>query len=67
MLPEYQTFLNAENMDLFWQYVKYFLFFVAPVMMIFIATDLIGTLIDVIKRSIGIKKRDNDDDDVYYY
>lgn len=70
-MPEYQTFLNGENMATFWNNVKWFLFFAAPVAMIFFAVDIIHLLIQAIRSffyaSDGKSRDDDDDYDVYYY
>lgn len=67
-MPEFQTFLNPQRMAEFWYFVKWFLFYVAPLVMIFFATETIGHLIQVIRKALGIGKNDDDDDyDVYRY
>ena len=57
-------------MDELWYYIKWFLFLVAPIIMLVFATDLVGVFIWVIRKILGIEKKDNDDDDdvdVYRY
>jgi len=65
MLPEFETFLNSERLDQFWEMVRWVLFFVAPVVMIFFAVDLINWVVNAVKRAAGINKKDDDDDDDY--
>lgn len=67
-MPEFETFLTAERMTIFWDNVKWLLFFVAPIIMIFFASDVLSLLIGVIKKTIGIKTKNDDDDyDVHHY
>ncbi|GAA0471845.1 hypothetical protein [Alkalibacillus silvisoli] len=69
MLPEYQLFLDGENLDQFWQMVRWLLFFIAPIIMIFFATDAIKLLIKAIRKGLGMEttEKDDDDYDVYRY
>ncbi|WP_017187246.1 hypothetical protein [Alkalibacillus haloalkaliphilus] len=68
MLPEYQTFLDSENMDSFWEMVRWLMFFIAPVIMIFFAADAIKLLVKAIRKGLGMEKADQDDDyDIYRY
>lgn len=70
-MPEFQTFLDGQNMGQFWDNVKWFLFLIAPIVMIFFATDALGWLIKSIRgafaESTEKEKKKEDDDDVYYY
>jgi hypothetical protein len=69
-MPPYQTFLSGANLATFWNNVKWFLFLIAPIIMIFFATDTVGFVIRIIRKAFGAvdePKRENDDDDVYYY
>lgn len=66
---DFQTFFTAARLDEFWHNVKWFLFFVAPLIMIVFATDVLGWLIPQI-RSLFDRAADKDDDDdieVYRY
>lgn len=66
---EYQTLLDGENMAQFWEYVRYFLFFIAPLAMIWFAADAIEWLIKQIREAFleSSEKKKEDDDDIYYY
>lgn len=68
-MPEFQQFFDAERMAEFWYFVKWFLFLGAPIAMIFFAVDAVGLLITVIRKSLGVGHKDDDDDDydVYRY
>lgn len=68
-MPAYQSFLSGDNLITFWNNVKWFLFLVAPIIMIFFATDVIGHLVSVIRGTVDDKEKrqDDDDDDIYYY
>lgn len=68
MLP-YQTFLDGQNMTAFWDNVKWFLFLIAPIVMIWFAVDVIGWLIKAIREAFetSTEKKKEEDDDVYYY
>lgn len=67
-MPEFQTFFTGERLADFWYYVKWFLFLIAPIVMIWAATELVGRIIGVIKSAIGNDKdKDDDDYDVYRY
>lgn len=65
-MPEFQTFFTPARLDEFWYYVKWLLFYVAPMIMILAAAGAISLLISMIKKSFAnedeINKRDNQDD-----
>lgn len=65
-MPDYQTFLTGDNLSAFWDNVKWFLFFVAPIVLIFFATDVIGHVVKVIRGTVD-ENDEKDDDDIYYY
>ncbi|WP_458414536.1 hypothetical protein ACNQFZ_06625 [Schinkia sp. CFF1] len=69
-MPEFQTFFTGERLTDFWYFVKWFLFLIAPMVMIFIASEVVGKVIEVIKNAIRKDKdkgKDDDDYDVYRY
>jgi hypothetical protein len=67
-MPEYQSFLSGGNLMQFWENVKWFLFFVSPIILIFFATDVIGNVIRMIRGSITDEaKKEDEEDDIYYY
>jgi len=69
-MPEYVTFLDGTRSAQFWENVKWIMFFVAPIIMIFFATDVVGMVIKMIRKIVGAgenKKDDDDDYDVYRY
>jgi hypothetical protein len=68
-MPDYQAFLSGQNLTDFWNNVKWLLFLVAPVILIFFATDMVAALVGMIRNAIAgeADKDDNEDDDVYYY
>lgn len=69
-MPEFYMFFDAERMAEFWYFVKWFLFLGAPIAMIVFATDVIGYLILMIRKALGVNPKKNDDDDdfdVYRY
>ena len=73
-LPPFVTFLDGNNMTDFWQTVKLFLFYIAPVFMIWVAVELVGWIIRTVRNTVddedtGRRHRyhDDDDDDYYYY
>lgn len=57
----YQTILDGAALGTFWEFVKYFLFFIAPLVMIWVAIELVGRLLKIIKGTT-----ENVDDDDYY-
>jgi len=69
----YQTILDGANMGQFWEYVKYFLFFIAPVVMIWVAIEIVGRVVGVVRNTVEDDDRprriryDDDDDDYYFY
>lgn len=69
-LPAYQTFFDTVSMNDFWSTVKYFLFFFAPVMMIYVAFKILERIAPIIKNAIYPNEErryyDDDDDDYYY-
>lgn len=67
----YQTMLDGAFMGEFWGYVKYFLFFIAPVVMIWVAVQLVGRFVGVVRNSVEddeeyVRRRRYDDDEDYY-
>lgn len=67
-MPPYQAFLSGDNLASFWDNVKWFLFLVAPIIMVFFATDTIRFLIRAIRKAFGaVDEKEKEDDDVYYY
>jgi len=68
-MPPYYAFLSGENLVKFWDYAKWILFLVAPGVLIWIALQAVGHLIEVIKKSVASEanKEDDDDYDVYRY
>lgn len=66
-MPSYQSFLSGDNLTTFWEFVKWFLFFVAPIILIFFATDVIGHVVRVIRGTVSDDDRRDEDDDIYYY
>lgn len=63
-MPEFQTFLNPENMDKLWNNVEWLLFYIAPIVMIYVAITTIGYLIDVIKKAFKSENK-NDEQEEY--
>ncbi|BDG46415.1 hypothetical protein [Parageobacillus sp. KH3-4] len=65
-MPQFQTFFTPARLDEFWYYVKWLLFYVAPMIMIIAAAGAISILIVMIKKSFAnaeeINKKDNQDD-----
>ncbi|MEI5915483.1 hypothetical protein [Bacillus albus] len=69
-LPDYQSFLSGQRLEDFWQIVKWLLFFVAPVVMIFFALDVLKEFYQMIMRFVrgSNEEKDNEDDyEVYHY
>lgn len=70
-LPPFVTILDGGNMNLFWGYVKWFLFLAAPLVMIWVAVELVGRLVGVVKTSVEddeyeeYRRRSQDDYDEY--
>ncbi|ANB59785.1 hypothetical protein [Anoxybacteroides amylolyticum] len=65
-MPEFQTFFTPARLDEFWYYVKWLLFYVAPMIMIMAAAGAVSMLITVIRKSFAntdqVGKKENDDD-----
>lgn len=61
----FQSFLSGSNLTVLLSNLKWILFFVAPIILIAVALDLLGYLITAIK-SIFVKDEQNDDDDFDY-
>lgn len=57
-LPPYVTFLDSQNMAFLWDVLKWILFAVAPMIMIWVAIQMVGHLVGVVKGTI-------DDDEEY--
>lgn len=67
-LPEYTSFLNADNMGEFWKVLKWLMFYIAPIIMIWFAFQSVQEFIYRLKNSTTEKDEDFDEDnDVYYY
>lgn len=66
----FQTMLDGPNMAQFWEFVKYFLFFVAPIVMIWVAVELVGRFVGVVRNTVEDeeypRRRRYDDEDDYY-
>ena len=58
------NFFNAENMALFWEYVRMLLKGVAPGVLIVFATIAVGWLLKIIVQSFRQSGEDDDDDDI---
>ena len=71
-LPAYQTFLNSSNMNDFWMILKWLLFFVAPLVMIYVAFELVGWIASLVKKSVtdeddeNRRRRRYEEEDDYY-
>jgi hypothetical protein len=70
-MPEFQTFFTPERLDEFWYYVKWFLFYVAPAIMIMAAAGAISMLIAMMKKSFvneeQINQKDSQDYEIHRY
>ena len=68
-MPAFQTFLNESRINQLWDNIEWILFFVAPVVMIYVAISTLGLLIDLIKKAVQNKERYEyyEDYDDYYY
>lgn len=70
-MPNYTAFLSGSNLITFWENVKWFLFLVAPIILIFFATDTIGFVVKMIRGAItdeaNKENKEDEDDDIYYY
>ena len=70
-LPPFVTFLDGAMMGLFWGYVKWFLFLVAPLVMIWVAIEIAARFSGVVKGAVedddDYRRRRHDEDDDYYY
>ncbi|WP_046199636.1 hypothetical protein [Bacillus sp. UMTAT18] len=63
-LPQYTSFLNADNMGEFWKILKWVLFYIAPIIMIWFAIHSVTELISRIKGSVS---GEDEDREIYYY
>lgn len=68
-LPEFTTIFNLtpEFEQQFWYYVRWLLFLVAPALMMVVALKAGEKFIEVLKNGLGISKKKDDDDDIYWY
>lgn len=66
-LPEYQSFLNADNMGEFWEIMKWILFYIAPIVMIMFTIKAVSYLIYMIRTSTTKEDKEEDDYEVYQY
>jgi hypothetical protein len=64
-LPEFQVFLTPDRQADLMQVVKWLLFFVAPVVLIMVALQVVPMVVDVIRDTFSQAKKDDDDDDDY--
>lgn len=70
----YKTIFDIGDASQFWEFVKYFLFLVGPIVMIWVAIELVRRLVSIVRGSTENadddlyyeKRRRNDDDDYYY-
>ncbi len=63
-LPQYTSFLNADNMGEFWKIMKWVLFYIAPTIMIWFAIYAVTEFISRVKGSVS---GEDEDRDIYYY
>lgn len=61
----YQAFLSGINFTSLLENIKWFLFFVAPIVLIAVALDLLGHMTNIIRSLFGKEDNKNDDDDEY--
>ncbi|MEC3127231.1 hypothetical protein P9Z75_26955 [Bacillus tropicus] len=69
-LPDYQSFLSGQRLEDFWQIVKWLLFFVAPVVMIVFALNVLSEFYQMIVKVVrgsNEEKESADDYEVYHY
>jgi hypothetical protein len=71
-MPEFQTFFTPARLDEFWYYVKWLLFYIAPMIMIMAASGAISMLIAMIKKSFANEEQINqknkqDDYEIHRY
>jgi hypothetical protein len=66
---EPQTFLTNARMDTLWENFHWILFFVAPVIMIWFALEILPYLVNTIRGAMKESDKEDDDDDydVYKY
>lgn len=64
-MVEYQTFFSGEVMAQFWEWIKWLLFYVGPIVMILVALFAAEELVKII-RSVFKKADDDDKDDDDY-
>lgn len=68
----FQTFLDGAMLGQFWEFVKFILFYVAPIVMIYVALELVAWVIRAIRGTMTEadldhdRRRRHDDDDDYY-
>lgn len=64
----YFNLLDPDRLDLFWQYMKWVLFFGAPIIMIIMAIFYSELLVSVLLSifPFGKRKRDDDENDIRY-
>ncbi len=61
-MPEFQTFFTPSRLNEFWYYVKWLLFYVAPVIMIVAAAGALSMFISMIKKSFANTKKIDESD-----
>jgi hypothetical protein len=69
-LPDYQSFLSGQRLEDFWQIVKWLLFYVAPVVMLFFALNVLSEFYQMILKFVrgsNGEKENEDDYEVYHY
>lgn len=59
-------FFNADNMNLFWQYVQSLLKTVSPAVMLWAALCAVGLLIPIIIKAFRKADEDDEDEDFEY-
>lgn len=73
-LPPFVSFLDPAMMGLFWGYVKWFLFILAPIIMIWFAVEVVGRFVGIVKGTVEEAGEENeyrrrrkwDDEDDFY-
>jgi len=64
---EIQTFFTDARLAEFWHNVKWFLFYVAPIIMIVFALDVLKNLIPQVRKLFERAEKEDDDEDFEIY
>lgn len=60
-MPAPKTFMTPSNMAMFWGFVRWFLILVAPLLFIWIAINMVGWIVKIVRGAYSADDVEKDD------